>query len=112
MIVLGTGCKKESGLTGDSAAKTEPATTAEHHDHTTSTVNPNDGPGGNPGYPDTEGNFPHNTGLCNCGTFAGCHPQTYTLHYYDRLGFGHWMTYYTQPGQTTFPAGAHFPGNG
>jgi len=65
-ITLGVGCKKDSNLNAEAGSKIEKVKDAQAHDHTTATVNPNDGPGGNPGYVDSELNFPHNSGVFIC----------------------------------------------
>lgn len=50
--------------------------------------------------------YPHNTGACYCGKFAVCHPERYTV-----IKNGQEYTLFSSPNQTTFPAGATFPGN-
>lgn len=110
-ITLGVGCKKDSNLNAEAGSKIEKVKDGQAHDHTTATVNPNDGPGGNPGYVDSELNFPHNSGVCNCGKFAGCHPREYAVSWTDSQGFDHFIVHTVMPGQTVFPAGAWFPGN-
>lgn len=59
------------------------------------------------GFPTGKEAFPHNTGLCTCGCYDVCHPDTYWAR--DRNGVEH--LYITGPNQTTFPTDARFPGN-
>lgn len=48
-------------------------------------------------------NFPHNTGMCECGYWATCHPTMY----FDMAGNGH----ISFPGQNSFPPNSTFVGN-
>ena len=101
-VTLGVGCKKESNVTPDSKSKIELKKDLTHADHAVSVVDPQNPPGEGPG------TFPHNTGVCNCGHYAVCHPAYYSVYSYDGQGMGTIRTYEVMPGQTTFPAGASF----
>ena len=105
-ITLGVSCKKESNITSDSKSKIELKKDLTHADHAVSVVDPQNPPGEGPG------TFPHNTGICNCGKYAVCHPNYYETVAYGSDGMGYFVMHKTAPGQTTFPPGATFPGNG
>lgn len=87
-IVLGASCKKESLQKEKSATDhIEAEKEIELKVEKTSSIPPppwsddyddgggQEGDGGlnGPGYPDNENTFPHNTGICTCGRFIGCH---------------------------------------
>ncbi len=104
-LTLGVGCKKEENLVSSNDSKIEKV---EKATIIKSDVLGVEAPGG--GYPSGADTYPHNTGGCVCGKYAGCHPYEYwTVAVTD--GLYYYVPHLTKYGQTTFPPGAVFPGN-
>jgi len=96
-LTLGVSCKKDSNLTPESVSQVEMKKELKATTQSVAVVDPT-----------SPGAFPHNTGVCNCGRTAVCHPAYYELIYYDSSGLGHTDYHEVRPGQTTFPKGAIF----
>ncbi|AMQ00926.1 hypothetical protein AY601_4075 [Pedobacter cryoconitis] len=61
------------------------------------------------GYPNNPTTFPHNSGVCNCGQYASCHPGGYSVIWYEGVDHnGHVLLFDVKPGQVKFPEGATF----
>lgn len=108
-LTLGVACKKESFNDAkiESSISKKEAIGANAKDHTSAVLDPT-----SPGAPGGGGNsYPHNTGACVCGKYATCNPAEYWTVAWDSNGLGYFVPHKTAYGQTTFPAGAIFPGN-